>query len=572
MRGLIESRLLFVLSLAMIAMSCATYIPAPADLVLHNAAVYTLDEDQPWASAVAIRGTDIVYVGDYDGAQIYSGSNTRHIDLNEHMLLPGFHDTHAHPEPGGLGLTIHCNLAGLQALDPIVKKLTECASKLEEGTWLQGAGWSTGSFPNGNPHKDWLNDIPGKHPIFLADEGGHSAWVNDMAMKMAGIDDNTVDPHAGLIMRDHSGEASGTLRELAMLLVSDIMPLPSTEQRLEALRVAMRHANEFGITSMVDAYVFPDMDSLYVTLLDNDELTLRFNLAYYLGPAWDEDWAALNARFMASNELLRGTQIKLWMDGVMESQTAAVKQHYVGQPDNVGILAHSDQWMNRIVPKLEANGFQLHMHTIGDAAVSQALTALEKSREISGSGNIRPYLIHNYLISADDYPRITAADATVNFTMLWDQMDPVMIEVTKPFVTAEQFENLMPMGQAHDAGLVVTGGSDWPVTQISPLASIEVAVTGNSAPYHLGMPTVEGQATMVGERVGLDTMIRAYTLNAAYASLQEDIIGSIAVGKRADLVVLEKNLFEIPPSQISEVAVSMTLLNGRIVYEREPLN
>ena len=346
------------------------------------------------------------------------------------MLLPGFHDVHAHPESGGMNLTIRCNVSGLLTLPKIKTKLTECAHDLNEGDWLLGSGWSTGSFPNADPQKEWIDDIPGDHPIYMDDEGGHSAWVNSKALEKAGIDADTQDPHAGIIMRDADGNPSGTLRELAMSLVADILPVASTKDRLNAMRAAMIHANEFGVTAIVDAFVYPDMDDLYLTLQKNDELTVRFNLAYYLPPDWDGNVDALIARQLPDNEMLRGMQVKLWMDGVMEARTAGVKQAYVGEPDNYGILAYPDEFMNHWVPILEAQGFQMHLHTIGDAALAQALTALERSREVNGVANRRPYLIHNYLIDPIDYDRIREADATVNFTMLWDQMDPVMIDAT----------------------------------------------------------------------------------------------------------------------------------------------
>ena len=559
---------------AIVASACTPQSP-PEDLseeanfVFVNGAIYTVDHETPWASAIAIAGTDIVYVGDAAGAAKYVGEHTRQVDLEGKMMLPGFHDTHVHPVPGGMNLTIRCNLSGLHSIDRIQAKLAQCSEDLPDGEWLNGSGWSTGSFPNGNPMKEALDAVPGNHPIYLSDEGGHSGWANSLALELAGINSDTVDPPAGIIMRDADGNPSGTLREHAMSLVKDLVPEPSREEKLAALVAAMKHANEFGITSMVDAMVGTGGEELYRYLDDQNQLSVRFNLAYYLKPDWDGDIDSLVDRLKADSDMLRGTQIKLWMDGVMEAQTAFVKTAYVDQPDNYGIQSYSDEFTLRWIPELEARGFQMHLHTIGDAAVSQALDALEKSREQNGKANTRPYLIHNYLIDREDYKRIMAADATVNFTMLWDQMDPVMVNATKPYVSHEQFVNFMPMGQTHDFGLVVTGGSDWPVSQISPLTSIEVAVTGGAVPYHLGMPTEIDQAVMVGERVDLKTMIEAYTINAAYASLQDDIIGSISVGKRADLIVLDANLFEIPLADINETKVLMTLVNGEIVYESD---
>lgn len=547
---------------------CAGVPTSGADTILTGGDIYTMDPAQPLASAIALRDGKIVYVGDADGANRLLAPKTRVIELDGRMVLPGFHDAHAHPISGGQNLTFLCNLSGLLEVSQILEKLTACAEQLEPDEWLRGSGWSTGSFAEGSPHKRILDGLSGNHPIYLTDEGGHSAWVNSKALEIAGINAGTPDPHAGIIMRDDSGEPSGTLRELAMYMVEKLLPKPEASQQLDALRAAMGHANQFGITSMVDAFVTPDLDPIYTQLHQQKELTVRFHLAFYLDPDWDEDMDTLVARRVGDGELLHTDQIKLWMDGVMEAQTAAVKTHYVGQPENFGLLSYSEDWLARVVPALEARGFQMHLHTLGDAAVAQALTALEQSRELNGQPNLRPYLIHNYLVDPADFERIAEAGATLNFTMLWDQQDPVMTKVTLPYLTEEQAQNLMPMGQLADAGFTVTGGSDWPVTQLSPLSSIEVALTGLSVPYHLGMPTVTEQPIMFGERVSLETMLRAYTINAAYAAMQEDKLGSLELGKLADLVVLEKNLFEIPASEIAEVAVDLTFLEGRIVYDR----
>ena len=180
-------RLISVFVLLCAIAACSSNSVQPASTVFFNGAVYTVDAAQPWASAVATRGTDIVYVGDKAGAIALTGPDTVVIDLHGQMLLPGFHDTHAHPIGGGLNLTILCNLSGLLELDLIKIKLGACAQSLPEGAWLQGAGWSTGSFPNGNPTRQMLDDIPGNHPIYLTDEGGHSAWVNSQALLEAGI-------------------------------------------------------------------------------------------------------------------------------------------------------------------------------------------------------------------------------------------------------------------------------------------------------------------------------------------------------------------------------------------------
>ncbi len=533
-----------------------------ADIVFRNGAVYTVDRDNPWTEAVGVAGSDIVYVGSNDGADKLVDSQTQVVDLKGKMLLPGFHDVHMHPDSI---LPSSCNLIGIDSLEKTLAKIAECA-KSKEGEWLQGSGWWLSDHTDpALPEK--LDAVTGDCPTYLVSMDGHQAWINSKAMEIAGVTAESPDPPGGVIFRDKTGKPTGILSESAMSLPAPFLPPEDPEDLMRGLQMAMRQANRYAITAIEDAWgVSPTKDRVYKEMEENGLLTTRVNLNIRVDENWDEDMDALLARKVEGSEFFRAAQIKIMTDGVMETQTAALKKPYIGLGNDKGILLFTDEQLNRWIPLLEANGFQIHAHTLGDAAVAQILTALEKSREINAKPNNRPYLIHNYLIDSADYPRIKAAEATVNFTMLWRQQDPGMVQLNKPYITEEQYEDLMPMAQVHDSGIIVTGASDWPVSQMNPLASIAVAVTGKAVPYNEGGELYSDQPVMPGKLPSLDAMIEAYTINGAYAAHMESFTGSIEIGKRADVIVLEKNLFEIPAEQIYRTQVLMTMLNGKVVF------
>jgi predicted amidohydrolase YtcJ len=558
--------LCFTVCVALVAAACVRK-DDKATTVFRSGAVYTVDKNMPWAEAVAILDNIIIYVGPDDGVQSYIGPETEVVDLAGKMLMPGFHDVHMHPNSASV-FVYECNLYGLYTKEELVDRLKECAAQDSDSPWLRGTGWeaSTPDSPE-QLFKEDLDKIAPDRPVYLMDLDGHHAVVNSKALEIVGIDASTEDPAGGIIHRRAGGEPSGLLIETAAYVPESYAPEVSFEDSLKTLQFAMRKANEYGITTINDAWEPPERDGVWKHLREQGLLTARVNLSLLVTETWDEDWDALLARKLDGDEMLSAMQVKLLVDGVMENQTAAVKRPYLGTDGNKGLSMFTDEQLNKWIPLFEKHGFQVHAHTIGDAAVDQVLTALEASREINGAPNDRPFLIHCYLIDPADYPRIEAAGATVNFTMLWRQYSESIASLVEPYLTEEQFERLMPMADAHDHGLVVTGASDWLVSQMDPLASVAAALTGKAVPYYRDEPyDPAAQPEMPGKKPSLETMLAAYTINGAYASHMESFTGSIEVGKRADLIVLEKNLFEIPAEQIYGTKVLMTMLDGKVVY------
>lgn len=536
----------------------------PADWLFSGGSVFTATEHS--AEAVAVRDGEIVYVGALSGARAWLGPKTREVDIGDGMLAPGFIDSHVHPLGVGLGLTEHCDVSGISESVRILEKIGDCARQRPGDPWLVGRGWALGAFPQSMPSAAALDAVlPAGMAAYLTAEDGHNAWASSEAFRRAGVDATTTDPRGGHIERLESGLPQGTLRERAMGLVSAHLPTLSEEQEAKALIAAMARLNGYGITSLVSAGVDASRVGLYRRLLAANELSARSVLALWVGPDWNTDFEGFAALFEDKAPMLRVAQIKLMLDGVMENQTAHLSFSYAGLESRGSQFFEDEATLVDWATRFEELGYQLHFHTVGDAAIAQGLRVLEKSRKARGAANIRPIFAHDYLVAPDDYESLREAGAFMQLTMLWDQQNDSMVQLNKPFLSDAQYAALMPAERLVQAGIPVVGGSDAPVGQANPLASIQVAVTGQGVPYFDG-GDMSSQPLMPGGRVALDVMLRAYTIDAARAIGLDQLVGSIEVGKRADLVLLESDLHGVRPSKIYGTPVRLTLLDGELIH------
>ncbi len=548
-----------------------TEVPAAAaNVAFFNGPIFTANAAQPWADALVVQGDSILFVGEQADAQALIDSAQRRVDLAGKLLLPGFHDVHMHAESAGV-FVYSCNLYGIESKAAFRARLSECIARSPDESWITGEGW-----PPAEPEKlllrKELDELLPDRPMWLAALDGHNALVNSKALQLSGINAQTPDPVAGVIDRYADGEPSGLLIESAMWLPAEHIPPVSPERRAAALKAAMQEANRYGVTTIVEAWETPDLDQAWLMLKASDDITTRVNLAFLVDENWDENIDELKRRRtrMSDEPLFFANQIKLLTDGVVEVYTAAVKQPYLDRDAHPnGLMYFTDEQLNAWIPMLEGEGFQIHAHTIGDLAMDKVLTALERSREVNSAPNNRPMFIHNYLVDPADYARLKAADASANFTMLWRQLDTNMA-VNQQALDAARFERLMPMAELHEQGILVTGGSDFYVSQIDPLASVVAAVTGKAVPYYRTQPYApDSQPVMPGNKPSVDTMIKAYTIYAAQAQGIEALTGSLVPGKRADIVMMDRNFFDGPPEDIYGTEVLMTMLDGRVVYSRE---
>ncbi len=432
--------------------------------------------------------------------------------------------------------------------------------------WIIGGGWGEWLFEDAAPRKQLLDELFPERPVYLESSFGHSAWVNSRALELAGIHDETTVGDDGVIVRDpETGEASGALHDSAMLLIRRVLPDMTMAYRLQSVREAIAMLHEHGITAVIEPGVDEAIASPLVKLADAGEFDVRALLA--LSPiGWNAgvfddgiyEFIAQREKWRRPN--LDVDSVKIYLDGVLEVGTSPLLEPYLVEEWGTGPFFYSHEKVNEYVTRLDAQGMHVHVHAIGDAAVRQALDAFELMRQKNGPSDNRHHITHLQLIHPDDRPRFGELGIGATFQPLWAYPDEAALELDVPILGRERTWQMYPIRSIHESGGRINGSSDYWVTDINPLLAIETAVTRQD-PW-----TNEGQVLNADERVDLALMIEAYTINGAYTMDLEDEQGSIEVGKRADLVVLDRNLFDIPAHEISDANVTMTVFDGRTVY------
>ncbi len=533
----------------------------PADLVLRHGLIYPDAGDTLTVESLAVRNGRIVYAGADKGAGSYIGDETRVIELAGRVVLPAFHDTHMHPR-GGIGLS-EITLDDLESRQAILDSVRSYASLHPDKTWIRGRGWQLPVFPDANPKKEWLDEIVSDRPVYLTAADGHSAWVNSRALALAGVTRETKDPLIGRIERNPAtGEPSGTLRESAADLVGRHLPKRSAKEIETGLRRALAMANAVGITSLYDADAGRDILQAYSALDSAGLLTARVVAAMETdpgaGPGQVDTLRAWRGRY-AGRRYFSPRAAKIFADGVIEAKTAALLAPYEGDTGR-GEPTLSPDAMDTLVATLDAAGFQLHVHGIGDRAVRMTLDAFEFARRHNGPRDARPVIAHLELIDPADIPRFAALGVIPSFQPLWAYADDYITNLTEPVLGPARSRWLYPIGSVTRAGARLAAGSDWPVSSMNPFEAIQVAITRRAPDAAPGAPWI------AEELVDLRTILRAYTQGGAYAAGIESTNGTLEVGKAADLIVLDRNIFQIPPTEVHSVRVLLTLLDGQEVW------
>jgi predicted amidohydrolase YtcJ len=533
----------------------------PADLVLHHAAVYTVWPSRPWVEAVAIRDGRLVFVGDEAGVGRFIGRATKVVDLAGRMVLPGFQDNHAHPLSGGLELG-ECNLYSARTPAEVEGVIRAYAAQHPDLEWIRGNGWQLPVFPGANPRRELLDRLVPDRPAFFYAADGHSAWVNSKALALAGITRRTPDPENGRIERDGRGNPSGTLRESAIALVAKLLPEYNIQERIGAARRALAEANRFGITSITDADAGPAYLEAYRALDDRGQLTARLSVALHVesNPIAGETSRLVELRRRYTGARLAPNTVKFFVDGVIEARTAALLAPYLGHGTETGTLNYAPEDLAARVTALDREGFQIHVHAIGDRAIRVALDALEQARHENGPRDARPVIAHLELFDPADIPRFRKLGVIACFQPFWAQADDYIRDLTLPVLGPARSRWIYPIESLLNSGAVVVGGSDWTVSTLNPLDAIQVALTRR------GIDDPPGPAWIPEERADLPRMLGAYTINAAYANRMERETGSLEPGKLADLIVLDRNLFDVPRTDLHQARVLWTLLEGREVW------
>jgi len=550
----------------------------PAGLVLTGGAVYTVDAARTWAQAVAVSGGRIVAVGTDAEMRPHVGPRTEVVNLRGRMVLPGFQDAHVHASRGGLERG-QCDLTGEHTRQGYLAAIRSYADRNPGAAWITGGGWGMDVFPGGVPSRDVLDAVVPGRPVFLANRDLHGAWVNSRALALAGIDAGTPDPPDGRIERTASGEPQGTLHEGAMSLVQRVVPAVTRDEQVAGILEGQRYLHSLGITAWQEAIVgdypvVPDCFEAYREADGRGLLTARVAGALWwqraAGPS-QLDFLA-ERRAIASGSRFRTTSVKIMQDGVCENFTAAMLTPYLDghghETEGRGTSFFAPEELNEAVTAIDARGFQVHIHAIGDRAVREALDAIAAARAANGPTAGRHHIAHLQVVHPDDVPRFAGLGVLANCQPLWASNEPQMTELTLPFLGPERAAWQYPFGSLAASGAQLCFGSDWPVSSPNPMWQMHTAVNRTTAPEYPFRGPDTDDPFLPGERIGLPAAIAAFTMGSAYVNHDERDAGSVEPGKRADLVVLDRDLFAQPAGEIALAQVDLTLVDGTVVYAR----
>jgi predicted amidohydrolase YtcJ len=538
-----------------------------SNLVLQNGAIYTVDRDRSWAQAVAITDDRISQVGSNSEVEPLIDSATDIIDLEGKMVLPGFVDAHAHPSHA-MYLIGNINLHSLDSVEIYQKTIADYVESHPEAGAYRGGGWTDGLFPKLGPSKEILDAIVPDRPVSLVSYDGHSVWANSVTLERAGITKDTPNPEGGLIERHpDTGEPSGTLRETAMKLVDEVIPDYSLEERKNTLIAYQEMAAQAGITLVHDAMLDAQGIAAFKALEADDLLRMRFRGAITMesDQAQDEQiQTVLTERLKNTHSKFQTNTAKIFIDGVIEGGTGYLLEPYEHKPGFRGELIWDTEALKKICAALDGENIQIHFHVIGDAAAQITLDALEYAQEMNGKRETRHLVTHLQLVTPKDILRFKQLGIIGVPQPFWFKIDEYYWELALPYLGKARADIQYPMQSFINAGVIMASASDFPVTiPFDPVIAIQLGITRSEigkTPEEILWPE---------ERASLEDMITSFTYNGAYANFLEDDTGSIEVGKQADMVVLDQNLFEIPATEIADTKVLLTLVDGEPVY-RDP--
>ena len=542
-----------------------------ADTVVVNGRIYTVNAQQPWAEALAIRANKVIAVGSLEKIATLRGPSTHVIDVQGRLVLPGFTDCHIHFLDGSLSL-LQVNLDEARTVDEIQRKVKKYADAHPELTWILGRGWNYGVFnPSGLPDKRYLDRIVPDRPAYLESFDGHTWWANSKALQLAGITRATPDPAGGTIVRDaKTGDPTGAIKEdAADDVVRRAIPLPDHEQIVAALLGGMREANRMGLVRAIS----PDGVSVrggdfhaldvYDQLRRAGQLTVRFDIARRLQPpslTRDElqEIEAAGDRF--HDDWLSAGKAKFFLDGVIETRTAAMLAPYVDDTKSGELLWDPVQYRDA-VSELDRHGVQIFTHAIGDRAIRLALDAYENAQKTNHTHDVRDRIEHLEDASAADIPRFGKLGVIASFQPLHAYPDDDVVKIWSGNIGPERAQRGFAWHSVASTGGALAFGSDWPIVTLNPWPGVQNAVTRQ---------TTEGDPPggwLPRERISLQDAIKAYTLGAAFAGHREKTEGSLESGKAADLIVLAQDLFKIEPTDIAKTEVLLTMVEGKVVYQ-----
>jgi len=544
------------------SMLAATVSAQPqATLVLLNGRIWTVNAAKPEAEAVACVGSRIVAVGPSDEVRRWAGPQTKIIDLQSRLVLPGFNDSHVHFLEGGE------QLAGVQlrdagSVEEFRDRIARFAAKLPPGAWVLNGEWDHERWtPAKLPTRQIIDPVTQSHPVWVSRLDGHMGLANTEALKLAGVTRQTPDPPGGAIVRDADGEPTGILKDAAQALVERVIPDPTPDQMADSVRAAMRYSAENGVTSVQDMSAAPEVLTVYERLLKSGELSLRIS-GHQPISTW-ENLARVGIAAAFGSERLHIGALKGFADGSLGSTTALFFHPYLDAPNTSGLAAADmipESKMRERIIAADKAGLQVAVHAIGDKANKLILDMYEEAERINGPRDRRFRIEHAQHLRQEDIPRFAKLHVIASMQPYHCIDDGRWAEKR---VGPEVIRGTYAFRSLLDSGATLAFGSDWPVAPAVPLMGIYAAVTRRTLDgKHLGGWVPEQKITVA-------EAIRAYTMGSAYASFDDSIKGSIEPGKLADLVVLSDDILRIDPVKIADARVDLTIFDGRVVYDRD---
>ena len=569
--GMIKLNNIITLVAALFLAACAQ--PPDEDLVFINGKIYTLNEEQPLAEAVAVREGRIAAVGDTETISDMAGVNTRLIDLDGQVMLPGFHDLHVHPVYAGMQAQ-RCVIPQGSTLEQVQQHVKACVEQADPGEWITGGQWDASAIGR-VPDAAMLDGVAPDNPVLLSDTSEHSAWANTRALEIAGLNAGTPDPEDGIIERDSSGAPTGVLREEAVVLVRQHVPEATDEQIRSALGWALDKMLANGITSFSEASTGYSSNpvkeaSAYAALADSGVLKQRTRLCMPWFSGSVELEAFIDSREAYARERVSPDCVKIFLDGVpTDSHTAAMLHPYEGtvegrddEASRYGMLLEEQAVLNEAVTRFDAMGLTVKFHAAGDAAVRAGLQAVASARRANGNSGLWHNVGHCTFVAAEDMHLGREIGASFEMSpYLWSP-SPINDSITAA-VGAERIKRVWPVREVIESGALAVPGSDWSVVpSVNPWIAIEALVTRER-------PGGSDDSFGKEQAIDLAQAIRMFTVNSAKHMGKADRLGSIEPGKLADLVVLDRDPYEIPVTELHRVRVMHTLINGETVYLRE---
>ena len=527
----------------------------PSTVAVVNARIWTGDDAQPWAQALVINGDNLALVGSDEDARKANASQV--VDAGGRLIVPGFIDTHTHFREGGFSLA-SVQLRDARTREEFVARIKAFAATAPAGTWITGGNWDHSLWGGELPTREWIDSVTPDHPVWINRLDGHMSLANSVALRLARVTRATADVAGGAIVRDRKGEPTGVLKDNAMALVDAVVPAPTAEMNDRALVAAMKYVNEQGVTTVHNMGTWDDL-ATFARAAKAKTLTTRIYAVTPLAE-WEKLRGAVAAKTYGGadgrgDEWLRVGGLKGFMDGSLGSHTAAFEEPFADAPKDRGLLVNAPEDMYKWISGADKAGLHVMVHAIGDRAIGMLLDIYERVEKEDGARDRRFRVEHTQHLRERDIPRFVQLDVIASMQPYHAIDDGRWAEqfIGKRIATTYAFRSLL------DAKARLAFGSDWPVAPATPLEGIYAAVTRRT------LDDKNHDGWVPAQKITVEEALRAYTTGGAYASFDESRRGSLKAGKLADLVMIDRNLFEIPPEQIRQAKVLTTVVGGKIV-------